>query len=118
MDPATPSDEVLDLIGAISMHRQAAAAQADGATACNDARRKLHELLAREREALQSHGPGGRHAANIASLVLEIDKLRSADPSAARAGYLRRNDGQLALHNVARNFPRHKGRRTMGRNER
>ena len=37
MDPATLSDEVLDLIGAISMDRQ------DGAAAGNESRRKLHE---------------------------------------------------------------------------
>ena len=113
-DPATPSDEVLDLIGAISMHRQAGAAQSDHAAVCNESRRKLHEFLARERETLQAHGPGGRHAANIAALVLEVEKLRSADPAAARAGYSRRNP-QLAVRNTPRNFPRHRGRRTMGR---
>ena len=111
MDSATPSDEVLDLIGALSMDRR------DGAAAANESRRKLHEWLAREREALQSHGPGGRHAANIEALVLEIGKLQSADPAGARAGYSRRNL-QLAVPNASRNFSRHKGRRNMGRSER
>jgi hypothetical protein len=111
MDPATPSDEILDLIGAISMDRQA------GAAAGNESRRKLHEFLGREREALQSHGPGGHHAANIDALVVEIGKLRSADPTAARAGYSRRNP-QLAVSNAPRDFPRHNGRRTMGRSAR
>lgn len=110
-DLASPTDEVLDLIGAIAVERQV------GGAADNASRRKLHASLAREREALQAHGPGSRHAANIEALTLEIGKLRSANPTAARAGYSRRNP-QLAVPNAPRDFPRHNGRRTMGRSER
>ena len=108
--PATPSDEVLDLIGSIAMRRPAR----------NEALRELNELLAHERDALQAHGPGGRHSANIAAVMLELAKVRnSPDPSAARPGYARRNQwGQVSRPGASRNFSRPKGRRTMGRSER
>ena len=115
--PATPSDEVLDLIGAIAMHRQAMERESGAGPARTEALRKLNELLARERDTLQSHGPGGRHAANIAALVLEIEKLKKSEASSAPAGYARRNP-QLAQPNASRTFGRHKGRRTMGRSKR
>jgi hypothetical protein len=124
MDPdrATPSDEVLDLIGSIAMHRQAMEhdSGSGAAPARNEALRKLNELLAHEREALQANGPGGRHPANIAAVMLELVKVRnSPDPSAARAGYARRIQwGQVSQPGASRNFSRHKGRRTMGRGER
>ncbi|HEY3077269.1 MAG TPA: hypothetical protein VGJ74_19025 [Burkholderiales bacterium] len=95
MDPA--SDEVLDLIGAIAMQRQAMEQDAGAAPARNEALRKLNALLAR-----------ARHSADISAVMLEIAKVRnSPDPSAARAGYSRRNQ-QLALPNASRNFSRHK----------
>jgi hypothetical protein len=119
MDPdsATPSDEALDLIGAIAMHRQAMEQESGAAPARNEALRKLNALLAREREELEAHGPGGRHSANIAAVMLELVKVRnSPDPSAARAGYVRRNQWGLVWQpGASRIYPRHKGRRTMGR---
>ena len=122
MDPAAPSDEVLDLIGSIAMHRQAREHDlgSGAAPARNEALRKLDELLAHEREALQAHGPGGRHSANIAAVMLELVKVGSSpEPSAAQAGYARRNQwGQVSQPGASRNFSRHKGRRTMGRRER
>jgi hypothetical protein len=120
MDPdlATPSDEVLDLMGAIAMQRQAMERDTGAAPSRNEASRKLNLLLAGEREALQAHGPGGRHAANIAALVLQIEKLRiPAEPPAGRTGYSRRNQWQVSQPGASRSFPRHKGRRTMGRAE-
>ena len=109
-DSATPSDEVLDLIGSIAMRRPAR----------NEALRELNELLAQQRGALQAHGPGGRHSANIAAVMSELAKVRnSPDPSAARPGYARRNQwGQVSRPGASRNFSRPKGRRTMGRSER
>ena len=123
MDPdrVTPSDEVLDLIGIIAMHRQAMEhdSGSDTAPARGEALRKLNELLARERDALQSHGPGGRHSANVAAVTLELAKVRnSPEPSAARAGYSRRTQLALSQPGASRSFPRHKGRRTTGRGER
>jgi hypothetical protein len=90
------SDEVLDLMGAIALQRQAMERDSGAAPARNEALRKLNALLARERDELQSHGPGGRHAANVGVLVLEVEKLRkSANPASARAGYSRRNQWGL-----------------------
>jgi hypothetical protein len=122
MDPdrATPSDEVLDLIGVIAMQRQAMEHDSGSgvAPARNEALRKLNELLTRERDGLQSHGPSGRHSANIGAVMLELVKVRnSPDPSAARAGYARRNQSRVSQPRASRNFLR-KGRRTMGRSER
>ena len=108
-DPAAASDEVIDLIAEIQMHRQAMAQESGASAARNEALRKLRELLARERAALQSHGPGALHAANIAGVTLEIAKLgKLADDGATHPPALQ------AQHNS----PRHKGRRTMGRGER
>jgi len=94
--------------------------ESGAAPARNEALRKLNALLAREREDLQAHGPGGRHSANIAAVMLELVKVRnSPDPTAARAGYVRRNQwGLVSQPGASRNFSRHKGRRTMGRSER
>ena len=121
-DPAAPSDEVLDLIGSIAMHRQAMQhdSGSGAASARNEALRRLNELLAREREAPQAHGPGGRLSANIAAVMRELAKVRdSPEPSAAQAGSARRNQwGRVSQPGASRNFPRHKGRRTMGRGER
>jgi len=55
------SDEVMDAIAQIELHRQEMEKEAGAAAACNEALRKLHELLEREREALQLHGPGEPH---------------------------------------------------------
>jgi len=116
VDPAAASDEVIDLIATIELHRRAMEKESDAAAARSEVRRRLHELLARERAALQSHGPGGRHAANVARVMLEIAKLgepaddltRAADSGKPRAAHPLSSQAQ-------RNLPRHKCRRTMGR---
>jgi len=95
--------------------------ESDPAAACNDALRKLHELLEREREALQSHGPGTRHSANIETVMLEIAKLKKLAGDASQPASSRNprpGHHQLSLQSAARSFPRNKGRRTMGRGER
>ncbi len=121
MDPVTATDEVIDLIAGIEMHRQEMAKESDLAAACNEALRKLHELLEREREALQSHAPGARHSANIATVTSEIakvKKLAGATSQPASSRNPRPGRHQASLQSAARNFPRNKGRRTMGRGER
>ena len=125
MDPVTATDDVIDLIADIEMHRQGMAKESDLAAACNEALRKLHELLGREREALQSHGPGTRHSANIATVMLEIEKVKklaggTSQPASSSAGSRNARPGhhQVSLQSAARNFPRNKSRRTMGRGER
>ena len=109
------SDETLDAIAYIEMHRQEAAREAGIAAACNEALRKLHELLERERQA--PHEPGSRHAANIEAVAAEIERVKGLAGAAARPkqgrskqrGHQRPGGGQQ--HQV----PRGKQRRTMGR---
>jgi hypothetical protein len=122
MNPGMPADDVIDLLAVIEMHRQEMAKESGLAAACDEALRKLHELLEREREALQSHGPGARHSANIATVMSEIAKVKNLGGDASRragAGNPRSARRQVSLQSAARNFPRNKGRRrTLGRGER
>lgn len=116
IDPAGASDEVIDLIAVITLHRQAMEKESGAPAAHSEVLRRLHELLASERAALQSRGPGARHAANIARVTLEIAKLgKPAEDANRPAG----SGGPRAAHPLSaqaqRNVPRHKGRRTMGR---
>ena len=118
-DPTAASDEVIDLIAAIELHRQATEKESGASAARSEVLRRLHELLARERAALQSHGPGARHAANIARVTLEITKLGKPAADATRpAGSGNPGGGRPASSQAQRNVARHKGRRTMGRGER
>lgn len=121
MDPVIATDDVIDLIAGIEMHRQEMGKESDLAAACNEALRKLHELLDREREALLSHGPSTRHSANIGTVMLEIARVKklagdTSQPASSRNP--RPGHHQVSLQSAARNFPRNKGRRTMGRGER
>ncbi|HVC12415.1 MAG TPA: hypothetical protein VNE59_12305 [Burkholderiales bacterium] len=121
MDPAPATDEVIDLIAGIEMHRQEAAKELDPVAACHEALRKLHELLERERNALQSHVPGSGHAANIEALTADIARVKQLageTSQPAGSGNPRPARHQLSLRAGARRFPRSRGRRTMGRGER
>ena len=121
MDPVTATDDVIDLIAGIELHRQETGKASDPAAACNEALRKLHELLEREREALQSHGPGTRHAANIETVMSQIARMKTLAGGAsqpASSGNQRPPHHQVALQGATRNFSRNRGRRTMGRGER
>jgi hypothetical protein len=128
MDPATASDDVIDLIASIETHRQKMGKESDHATACNEALRKLHELLEREREALQSHGAGTRHSANVEAVTIEIEKVKKlandnsqpgqpGQPARPKNPLLTHPhaDRQVSLQSAERTFPRTKARRTMGR---
>lgn len=75
MDAAMPSDEVTDAIAHIEMHRQETVKEAGLATACEQALRKLHELLELERQAQ----PGSPHTGdplNIAAVTKEIGRVQ------------------------------------------
>jgi hypothetical protein len=76
MDPRIATDEVVGLIAGIEMHRKEMKNESSPAAACSEALRKLSELLEREREALQSHGPGSRHPANIGTVMFEISRVQ------------------------------------------
>jgi hypothetical protein len=119
MDPVIVTDDVIDLIAGIEMHRQKIEKDSGLAAACNEALRQLHELLDREREALQARGPDARHSANIEAVTIEIKRVKKLLGNTRRdaiSGVPR--PGQVSLQSAARNFPRDKGRRTMGRGER
>ncbi|OGA25057.1 MAG: hypothetical protein A3I02_11405 [Betaproteobacteria bacterium RIFCSPLOWO2_02_FULL_67_26] len=112
------SHEVTGAIAHIEAHRQAMEKESNVAAACNEALRKLHELLDRERDALQSRGPDGGHAANIDAVTAEIERVKRLAGAAGKGvmpkpgrSPMRKNVGPGQAHYR----PRHKGRRTMGR---
>jgi len=119
--PAT--DEVIDAIAGIEMQRQVMEKEAGLQASCSSALRKLHELLDHEKEALQLHGAGTGHPANVEAVTIEIERVRrlavitgqghpsrNADPAG-----LRQVSRQKSWQNAPRNPARNKGRRTMGR---
>ena len=75
MNAGTASDEVIDAIASIEMHRQELEKEAGLAAACSEALRKLHELLDHERAAQQLHAPGTKHPANVEAVTAEIKKI-------------------------------------------
>ena len=119
MGPGDVTDDTIDLIASVEMHRQRIEKDSGLAAACNETLRRLHEILDREREALEAHGLDTRCSANIEAVTIEIKRVRKLlgntrrDPS---SGVPR--PGQVSLENAASAFPRDKGRRTMGRGER
>jgi hypothetical protein len=76
MDPAIATDDVLDLIASVEMHRQKIEKDSGLAAACNEALRKLHELLDRVREALQARGSDTGHSTHIEAVASEIKRVR------------------------------------------
>ena len=118
MDPEQAADDITDAIAQIELHRQESAKVAGLATACNEALRKLHEMLHREQEAVQRHGPGTRHPANIAVLTAAIEKVRKlagAGSKGARVHMQGRGQKRISSSGAPYQPPRNKGRRTMGR---
>jgi hypothetical protein len=109
------SDEVMDAIARIEMHRQEMAKEASVAAACNEALRKLHELLEREREASQPHGPGARNEAHIEALAAEIERVKRLAGAVAKAKQGRPQPQHPLRPGERHDLPRNKRRRTMGR---
>jgi hypothetical protein len=121
MEHTTATDDITALILSTESHRREMEKTSGAASACNEALRKLHEVLARERGALQVHGPAARqHSANIEALKTEIARINALAGDAG-SGTIPTGRGArrgLASHEAFRSFPRTKGRRTMGRSER
>ena len=119
MSTGTPTDEVVDAIAQIDRHRQEMQKETGPAAANNEALRKLHELLERERQAMQIHGPGTAHSANIEAVTAEIDKVKNLPGAGNRDARRGRTQDQSKKHMVQPSAPhnhaRNKGRRTMGR---
>ena len=112
------TEHVMDAIAHIEMHRQLMAKETNVAAACNEALRKLHELLHGEREALQLHGPGPGHAANIEAVTAEIERVKRLASAPGKGAMPRHGRPQQQKHvgpGQQHNRPRNRGRRTMGR---
>lgn len=118
MDTETAADEVIDMIAEIEVQRQTMEQEAGVESASSGALRRLHELLSREREALQLHGPNSAHAANVDAVTNEIERVKKL-ARATSHGFISRNTRpeprQVSLRSGTRIPPRNKGRRTMGR---
>ena len=114
--PAT--DEVIDRIAGIESQRQAMEKDAGIAASCSSALRKLHELLDREKEALQLRGPDAGHPENVEAVTVEIERVKAMTAS-TNPGPVPRGEypGQrkATWRNAYRSPARNKGRRTMGR---
>ena len=118
MNTERATDEVTDSIAHIEMHRQDAARETGLAAACNEALRKLHELLEQERALLQQHGPGAAHEANIEAVAAAISKVKNlagAGNSSRPASRPQSRGQQQPQRKGPRGPDRHRGRRTMGR---
>lgn len=112
------TDEVMDAIAHIEEHRQKIAKEASIAAASNEALRKLHELLHRECEAVQAHGPTAGRAANIEALTAEIERVKTLAGAAGeitRPTRVRPQAQKPVRSDQPHNRPRNRGRRTMGR---
>jgi hypothetical protein len=115
-NPAT--DEVIQMIAAIEAQRQAIEKEAGLAAACSSALRKLHELLDREREALQLRGPAAGHPENVEAVTIEIGRVKqltvATSQRPARKGAYG-GQGKTSWRNAHHSPARNKGRRTMSR---
>ena len=118
MNRRMASDEVTDGIAAIEMHRQGTEIESGLAAACSEALKKLHELLAQEKEALQLQGPDTVSAVNVDVVENEIKRvqamagMKGQGPMSTNA---RPRERQMPRPDKSHNPPRNRGRRTMGR---
>jgi hypothetical protein len=109
MDPGNVTDDIIDLIASAEMHRQKIEKDSGLAAACNEALRRLHELLNREWDALEARGLDTRRSANIEAVAIEIKRVKKL------LGNTRRNPssgvprpGQVSLQSAARPIPQNK----------
>lgn len=118
MNRRMASDEVTDGIAAIEMHRQGTEKESGLAAACSEALKKLHDLLAQEKEALQLQGPDAVSAVNVEAVEHEIQRvqamagIKGQGPMSKSA---RPRERQMPRSEKSHNAPRNRGRRTMGR---
>ena len=112
------SERVMDAIARIEMHRQQMAKESSVTAACNEALRRLHELLEGERKRLQSPDPGAEHAEDVKVVMAEIERVKrlaGAAGKGAMPGHERSQRPKGVRADQPHNRPRTKGRRTMGR---
>lgn len=112
------SERVMDAIAQIELHRLDMAKESNVAAACNEALRRLHELLDGERIRSQSAGPGAEHSEEIKAVTTEIERVKrlaGAPGKGAMRGHERVQRPKGMRPDQPHNRPRTKGRRTMGR---
>jgi hypothetical protein len=110
--------EITNAIAHIEKHRQAMAKEANATAACNEALRKLHEILDREYEALQLPGASDEHAAIVEAIKAEIERVKRLTGAPGK-GVKPKHGQPPSQKHVGPSQPhyhsRNKGRRTMGR---
>jgi hypothetical protein len=110
--------DVANTIARIEQHRQALEKEGGAAAACNEALRRLHELLEREHQALQTHGDDALLATNIEAVKAEIERVKKLAATAGKGVMPKRGFPQGKKHvgpSRPHGVPRTKLRRTMGR---
>ena len=118
MDRRMASDEVTDGIALIEMHRQGTEKESGLAAACSEALKKLRDLLAQEKEALQLQGPDTVSAVNVEVVEHEIQRVQAmvgAKGQGPMSANARPRERQMPRPDKPHNLPRNRGRRTMGR---
>jgi hypothetical protein len=112
------TDELIDTIAEIEVQRQAMEKEGGLGSASSGALRRLHELLDRERAALQLQGPVPGSPANIDAVTIEIERVKRLGGMAS-AGAIpksaRPERQSVSWQNAPRNSSKSRGRRTMGR---
>jgi len=112
------SERVMYAIAQIEAHRQGVARESNVAAACNEALRRLHELLDEERKRLQFVGPGPERAEDIKAVTVEIERVKTLVGTAGKGamrGHQRDQRPRGMRPDQPHNRLRTKGRRTMGR---
>jgi hypothetical protein len=70
------NDDVIDVIASVESHRQQSERDFGLAASCDESLGKLHELLDRERAALEVLGPASPHPASIDTVATEIARVK------------------------------------------
>ena len=112
------SERVMDAIAQIELHRLDMAKESNVAAACNEALRRLHELLDGERIRSQSAGRGAEPSEETKAVTAEIERVKrlaGAPGKGAMRGHERAQRPKGMRPDQPHNRPRTKGRRTMGR---
>jgi hypothetical protein len=116
------TDDVLDTIAYVEMHRQVMAKEAGYDVARDEALRKLHEALAHAQALAHGSGESSRHAANadaLASEVQRVQRLVNVRSNASNTQRLGVQQVAAARDNVRRSPTGNlRVRRTMGRGSR
>ena len=118
MDSNAATRDVMNSIATIEKQRLDLQQTAGLAASCNSALRKLHELLEREKDALQLRGPEAGNPAKVAAVMQELERVKQLAGSTVRAPS---GKGVLSPRkaswkgNEPRGVGRNRGRRTMGR---